>query len=76
MNCQNMLPSIPRENKIRITQNLSEKIGIEYLTDDQVDAIMDYLNSQIRKHLEEGHPGRTLVVKRYRSFSRSFCRRV
>ena len=66
MNCQNMLPSIPRENKIRINRNLSEKIGIEYLTDDQVDAIIDHLTSQVKKHLEEGHPGRALVVKRYR----------
>ncbi|EQB64460.1 MAG: hypothetical protein AMDU3_IPLC00004G0038 [Thermoplasmatales archaeon I-plasma] len=61
-----MLPSIPRENKIRITRNLSEKIGIEYLTDDQVDAIMNHLASQIRKHLDEGHPGRAMAVKRYR----------
>ena len=61
-----MLPSIPRENRIRITQNLSEKIGIEYLTDDQVDRIMGHLTAQVKKHSEEGHHGRAMVVKRYR----------
>lgn len=61
-----MLPSIPRENRIRITQNLSAKIGIEYLTDDQVDRIMGHLTAQAKKHSEEGHSGRAMVVKRYR----------
>ena len=61
-----MLPSIPMKTKITITKNLSDRIGIEYLTDDQVSLIMNHLSEQIRKYAGKGNSGRVLQTKRYR----------